>query len=562
MKTIQTVIDSQRRSVLAGVLLILAAGSLLFGGPAIAAENTKMPGSYTIVGTGPGDADLLTLRGAAAIEKADIVFCGEKTVEKYAGRVDFTGKQVLSGYSVLFRYYGKACPEKADKDTSRRGRSCEQYHQKQAEFATLVREAVSKGRHVVLLSSGDPTIYGPDIWSLQELKDLDPKLIPGLSAFNAASAALKVSLNEVILTAPFTGGNRKDTLEDLSVHKGATVVIFMPRDMKALFARLSKAYAADTPVAIVSSAGVVKSQAVIMGTVGEYAQTLPDVQSGRSIVYVGTDLANARCQVASTAAGDKKGKYYLVGVGPGDADLATLRAIDVMKKADLVFARENMARKFKPYLEGKEVLSGYHRLFPFYKQKCENKKSTGDASGRRQPMSCETYHQKQEEFAALVRKAVAEGKTVAMLDGGDPLVYGPCAWSLTELSDIETEVVPGLSCFNAANAALRAGVTEGKSSHSVILASGWSVEKMAASRSTMVLFTMRTKFQKFVDGLSKHYSADTPVAIVFSAGYAEKEKVMHGTLGSILDQVGSDRLPFEYLLYVGDFLKESVDLLK
>ena len=432
-------------------------------------DETSVPGSYTVVGTGPGDADLLTLRAVNAIKKADLVFCNDKAKEKFAEQVNFSGKEVLSGYSVLFRYYGKECPEKNDKNPSMRSMSCEQYHEKQAEFAAIVRKAVSAGRHVVLLSSGDPTIYGPDIWSLQELKDLDPKIIPGLSSFNAASAALKVSLGEVILTAPFTGKNSKDTIEDLSVHKGATVVIFMPRDMKSLFERLSKSYAADTPVAMVSDAGIVESQKVIMGTVGEYTKKLPDVQSGRTIVYVGTDLAKAQCQITPTSAGASKGKYYLVGVGPGDADLATLRAIEVMKKADLVFARKPLSDKFKAYLEGKEVLDGYHRLFPFYREKCDDKKNPGDGGGRRERMSCEDYHQKQEEFAGLVRKAVAEGKTVAMLDSGDPLVYGPCSWSLTELSNIETEVIPGLSCFNAANAALRAGVTEGRNSHSVIL---------------------------------------------------------------------------------------------
>ena len=61
--------------------------------------------------------------------------------------------------------------------------------------------------------------------------------------------------------------------------------------------------------------------------------------------------------------------------------------------------------------------------------------------------------------------------------------------------------------------------------------------------------------------LSKHYPPETPVAIVFSAGYTDKEKVMHGTLGSIFDQVGKNRIPFEYLLYVGDFLSDSVDRL-
>jgi precorrin-4 methylase len=230
----------------------------------------------------------------------------------------------------------------------------------------------------------------------------------------------------------------------------------------------------------------------------------------------------------------------------------------VIEKADLIFAGKRISDKFKSHLAGKKVLNGYRRLFPFYGKTCAD---LSPAEKARERMSCEEYHRKQAEFAAIVRAAVAEGKTVAMLDSGDPLVYGPCSWSLTELRDLDTEVVPGLSCFNAANAALRAGVTEGKNAHSVILASGWSVKEMAIHQSTMVLFTMRTEFKKFIDSLAQHYPSDTPVAIVFSAGYAEKEKVMHGSLGSILDQVGEKKLPFEYLLYVGDFLNNSVDRL-
>jgi len=288
--------------------------------------------------------------------------------------------------------------------------------------------------------------------------------------------------------------------------------------------------------------------------VGGFADDTSGIDQFRSIVYVGQTLGRAAFDPDAPSKPAGKGKYYLVGVGPGDPDLITLRGKKVIESADLIFAHRRLKDKFKDILAGKEVLTGYHRLFPFYGKPCSEVKP---GEKKRERMSCEEYHQKQSEFAALVRAAVAEGKTVAMLDSGDPLVYGPCSWSLTELRDIDTEVVPGLSCFNAANAALKAGVTEGKTSHSVILASGWSVEEMAVHQSTMVLFTMRTQFKKFVDSLSTQYPADTPVAIVFSAGYAEKEKVMHGTLGTILDQVGTGRMPFEYLLYVGDFLADG-----
>jgi precorrin-4 methylase len=330
-------------------------------------------------------------------------------------------------------------------------------------------------------------------------------------------------------------------------------VIFMPRNMQELFARLSRVYPADTPAAVVSFAGHAAQQNVKIGTVGDMAGSLPE-NMRTSLVYVGKSLAGAQYKPTEKKALPDKGKFYLVGVGPGDPDLATLRALKVMEAADVIFAGKRISDKFGAHLKGKKVIGGYHRLFPFYGKDCSK---LTQAEKARERMSCEEYHRRQAEFSAMVRDAVSQGKTVAMLDSGDPLIFGPCSWVLTELRDLDTEVVPGLSCFNAANAALRAGVTEGKTSHSVILASGWSVEEMAVHGSTMVLFTMRTEFKKFINSLSKHYPSHTPVGMVFSAGYAEKEKVVRATLGSILDKVGKDRLPFEYLLYVGDFLDHS-----
>lgn len=70
----------------------------------------------------------------------------------------------------------------------------------------------------------------------------------------------------------------------------------------------------------------------------------------------------------------------------------------------------------------------------------------------------------------------------------------------------------------------------------------------------MVLFTMRTEFREFIDKLAINYPPETPIAIVKHAGYADKEEVVTSTLGTVLDDVDADTLPFEYLIYVGDFL--------
>lgn len=468
--------------------------------------------------------------------------------------MDFRNKEVRDGFDVQFRFYGRDCSQVPEAERIWHGQSCEDFHRKQKEFISTVRTAVRAGKQVVMLSSGDPTIYGPDLWTVKALADLKPTVVPGLSALNAANAALEASLGEVIITAPFQNAGRTDTIEQLAGHARATMVIFMPRDMPSLRQRLAAVYPADTPLAVVSCAGVAGREHVIMGTVGNIAERQGGADIGMSLVYVGKALGHARFDAVPSAVPGKQGKFYLVGMGPGDADLATLRAVKVIEKADLIFADERYQNRYASLLEGKQVLGGYGRLFPFFGRDCATLTTAERASER---MSCEAYHRKQAEFERLVRAAVAEGKTVAMIDTGDPLIYGPCAWSLTALRDLPTEVVPGLSCFNAANAALRADVTQGKNSHSVLLASGWSVQEMAVHRSTMVLFTMRHELKQFTDTLSKYYPADTPVAIVEKAGYADEEKVIRGTLGGIMDQVGRDKMPFEYMLYVGDFLSDG-----
>jgi precorrin-4 methylase len=258
-------------------------------------------------------------------------------------------------------------------------------------------------------------------------------------------------------------------------------------------------------------------------------------------------------QHAVAADGTATTSFFLVGVGPGDPDLITLRAIETIKKADLVFCSPRTEEKFLRYLEGKELVHGYWRLFPYYGQ--DPSELEGDERRR-----CEEMATKRNEFIGMVRRAISQGKTVAIVDSGDPLIYGPWAWCLEEFENLHPVVVPGVSCFNAANAALRRGITTSENTKSVILtAADWpgktdTIDKLSVHQTTMVLFTMRTEFKEFIDKLSINYPPETPVAVVKQAGYAGKEEVIQATLGTILDRIGQERLPFEYLIYVGDFL--------
>ncbi len=271
------------------------------------------------------------------------------------------------------------------------------------------------------------------------------------------------------------------------------------------------------------------------------------------LLLLGMTLTCAFARVNCYADEKKSPTFYLVGLGPGDLDLMTLRAVRVIEKAGVIFCSKSWAEKLAEYVEGKKLYHGYWRLFPYY----GHDPSEFEGGKRRE---CEEYTRKREEFVALVRAAIAEGETVAMLDGGDPLVYGPCAWALEEFEDLNPVVVPGVSCFNAGNAALRRCVTTSDRTKSVILtAADWiggedTIEKLSAHRTTMVLFTMRTEFREFIEKLSINYPPETPIAVVKNAGYAEKEEVIESTLGTVLDQVGEKGPGSVYLIYVGDFL--------
>lgn len=73
----------------------------------------------------------------------------------------------------------------------------------------------------------------------------------------------------------------------------------------------------------------------------------------------------------------------------------------------------------------------------------------------------------------------------------------------------------------------------------------------------MAFFTMGIDLQEVVKQLKQQYPADTPMAIVFNAGTLEKQSVLHATLDTIIETIQGQELPFEHMIYIGDFLKEN-----
>jgi len=251
----------------------------------------------------------------------------------------------------------------------------------------------------------------------------------------------------------------------------------------------------------------------------------------------------------ASAHADGGGKLYLVGLGVGDRDNMTIRARKTIAGADVIFAMKGIREGYADLLSGKEVHEAGHGLFASF--------------GHHR--SADKVKAMEREARTVIRSAVAAGKTVAILDGGDPMVYGPHTGYLKEFADLNPEVVPGLSSFNAANAALLRGVASGQVSHSVIMTAAMGARKgykgkdslaeLAKTQSTMVFFTMGMNLPEVIKQLRQSYPGDTPIAIVSHAGYREKQKVLKATLDTIIGKLDGGRLPFEHLIYVGDFLK-------
>lgn len=240
---------------------------------------------------------------------------------------------------------------------------------------------------------------------------------------------------------------------------------------------------------------------------------------------------------------------YLVSAGIGDPDSITVKAQKILRGVDIVFGIPRLLEAFAELLSGKESHPAGHGLFSPLARR-DTPEEEVEAMERR--------------TRATIRAAAAAGKTVAVLDYGDAMIFGPQAGYLAEFADLNPIVVPGVSCFNAANAALGRDVTGGRRSRSVILAASAdtrddyggtdTLDKLAATGSTLVFFTMRGDLPSLVERLARHLPGSTPIAIVAHAGADERQTVLRATLDTVLESTQHAKPPFEHLVYVGDFL--------
>ena len=227
------------------------------------------------------------------------------------------------------------------------------------------------------------------------------------------------------------------------------------------------------------------------------------------------------------------GKVYLVGAGPGDPELLTLKAARVLREADVVLHDD---------LVSAEILA----LIP--------RTTTVISVGKR----CGAGLVTQEEIHALMISYARSGRTVARLKAGDPMLFGRAGEEIDALraAGIEFEIVPGVSAAFAAAAALEVSLTDRRKAARVVFSSGHRAVGAPQDTATHVVYMPGPDYGPVVNRLLEEgFSTDTPCAVVSAASHAE-QSVLRTTLGA-LPNLGS--LPAPSILLVGEVLQTEIE---
>jgi uroporphyrin-III C-methyltransferase len=235
-----------------------------------------------------------------------------------------------------------------------------------------------------------------------------------------------------------------------------------------------------------------------------------------------------------------KGKVYLVGAGPGDPELLTLKALRLIKTADAVLHDD---------LISEQIL----KLIPSY------------AEIRNVGKRCGQKSISQEEINALLVQYAMLGMHVVRLKSGDPLIFGRAGEEIEALrgSNIEFEIVPGVTAALGAAAASQIPLTHRRVSSSLTLATGHhsaehgSHDSLAGvgPNSTLAIYMPGHDYSGIVDRLlGAGFKRATPCALI-SQATSEEQRIHRTTLEQLPH---SPHLPTPCLLVVGDVVGLSI----
>jgi len=232
-------------------------------------------------------------------------------------------------------------------------------------------------------------------------------------------------------------------------------------------------------------------------------------------------------------------KVYFIGAGPGDPELITIKGMKAIESSGFCI--------YTGSLVNKEILR-YAR---------SDAKIHNSAS-----MTLE-------EVVAVIKEAVESDENVARIHTGDPSIYGAIQEQMQMLDEmgIDYEVIPGVSSFTGAAAALRQELTLPGVSQTVIITrikgktpvpECQDLQKLAESKSTLCIFLSVAQMQNVADNLIPCYGKDCPVAVIYKATW-EDEMIVRGTLSDIAVKIKESGINKTAMIIVGHVLSNEFE---
>ena len=230
-------------------------------------------------------------------------------------------------------------------------------------------------------------------------------------------------------------------------------------------------------------------------------------------------------------------KVIFVGAGPGDPELLTVKASRLLQNCQCcVYA-------------GSLVSPDVIGLIPASAEKHDSAGMT------------------LEETTAVCKSAHERGIDMIRLHTGDPSIYGAIREQMIELDrlGIDYEVVPGVSSFQAAAAALKTELTAPEVSQTIILTrtagrtpmpAGQELERMAQTNATLCIFLSVQIMPTVAETLTEHYGADCPIAVVSRASWPD-QVIITGTLADIAAKVADAGISKTAMIVVGRALERT-----
>jgi uroporphyrin-III C-methyltransferase/precorrin-2 dehydrogenase/sirohydrochlorin ferrochelatase len=256
-------------------------------------EAAPKGGAVTLVGAGPGDAELLTLKALRSLRNADVILYDDLVAPAILDYARREARTMLVGKTG----HGPSC--------------------RQDDINALMVQLARSGKQVVRLKSGDPLVFGRAGEEIEACRaaGIPVTVVPGVSAAQGAAASLGISLThrDAARRLQFvTGHDRRGQLpEDINwgalADPSVTTIVYMPkRTLRALLERaVAEGLASTTPALVVFNA-TRPNQASVRGTADDLADRIEAAGlEGPAILMVGEALSEARAAALAAEAVEK-----------------------------------------------------------------------------------------------------------------------------------------------------------------------------------------------------------------------------------------------------------------